>query len=218
MQGINNLLAVVILVLLGSPSWAQPVIADGKEWLQPRDFRLLSWNDVNAVCPAGTCTGTLTGTGGSIDVTGYTWATQAEVAELFNSYGVNPPLTSPFTSSSSEVNSTWAPAFQEDFQRTDSSRVVGWSSSDTGDVGHYSYIQDRGPDEADLASPYNVQPKENSFITIGVWLYRLPPPPPPAPSAAEPIPTLSVYGLVLTMLGLFTVAARRLSSRKGRKG
>ena len=37
-----------------------------------------------------------------------------------------------------------------------------------------------------------------------------PPPPPPPPGPAAPIPTMSAYGLGLTVLGVFVVAVRRL--------
>ena len=72
------------------PSWVQSssVIRDGKDWLQPVDFTNLSWDDVNAVCPAGACAGTLNG----IDVTGYFWASAGDVNALINSYGIDPPL------------------------------------------------------------------------------------------------------------------------------
>ena len=36
------------------------------------------------------------------------------------------------------------------------------------------------------------------------------PPPTPPPSAATPVPTMSAYGIGLTMLGLLLVAGRRL--------
>jgi hypothetical protein len=78
------------------PSWGQSggVIRDGKEWLQPVDFTGYTYNQVNAVCPGGLCSGTLPGS--SFDLTGYTWASVYEVSGLFNSYGVDPPFTEPF--------------------------------------------------------------------------------------------------------------------------
>ncbi len=67
---------------------------DGKEWLQPVDFLDYSYDQVNAVCPSGVCSGTLPGS--TVDLTGYTWASIDEVSALFNAYGVNPPFTGPF--------------------------------------------------------------------------------------------------------------------------
>ena len=58
------------------------VIANGIEWLQPVLFTNLSWNDVNAACPDGDCSGLLNG----YDVTGWSWASVNEIRELFNNY------------------------------------------------------------------------------------------------------------------------------------
>jgi hypothetical protein len=79
---IGNLLVALALSWAGS-AVAIPIIVDGKEWLQPKDFTDLSWNDINAVCPAaagGVCSGSLN----LIDVTGYTWAALDQVNALFN--------------------------------------------------------------------------------------------------------------------------------------
>jgi hypothetical protein len=70
------------------------VTVDGKEWLQPADFTDYTYEQVNAVCPGGLCSGNLPG--GTFDLTGYTWASIEEVSALFNSYGLNPPFTAPF--------------------------------------------------------------------------------------------------------------------------
>jgi hypothetical protein len=67
------------------------VTADGKEWAQPAQFTNLSWDDIDAVCPAasgGACSGGLAGW----DMTGWTWAAVDDLNALFNSYGVNPSL------------------------------------------------------------------------------------------------------------------------------
>jgi hypothetical protein len=61
------------------------VTADGKEWLQPKDFINYSYNEVSAVCPAGACSGSLPGS--TFDLTGYTWASIDDMDSLFNAYG-----------------------------------------------------------------------------------------------------------------------------------
>ncbi len=58
------------------------ITVNGNEWLQPALFTNLSWNDINAVCPAGVCSGELNG----YDMTGWTWASIDDVNALFNSY------------------------------------------------------------------------------------------------------------------------------------
>ena len=70
----------------------------GRIWAQVDLFTNLSWNEINAVCPArgryndkrGVCIN-----GGILNgyaMTGWTWAGQNEVEDLFNGYGVSPPL------------------------------------------------------------------------------------------------------------------------------
>jgi hypothetical protein len=53
------------------------VIVDDKEWAQPGLFTGLGWDAIAAVCPSGLCSGELNG----YDVTGWTWASSAEVGD-----------------------------------------------------------------------------------------------------------------------------------------
>ena len=64
------------------------VTVDGREWAQVDQFTNLSgndinsWSDINAVCPAGVCSGVLNG----YNMTGWTWASVDDVNALFNHY------------------------------------------------------------------------------------------------------------------------------------
>jgi hypothetical protein len=58
------------------------VTVAGKEWAQVDQFSNLSWNDINAVCPAGVCSGILNG----YNMTGWTWASVGEFEELISAY------------------------------------------------------------------------------------------------------------------------------------
>ena len=58
------------------------VTVDDKEWAQVDQFTNLSWNDINAVCPAGVCSGILNG----YNMTGWTWASFVEFEQLINAY------------------------------------------------------------------------------------------------------------------------------------
>jgi hypothetical protein len=58
------------------------VTVDGREWAQVDQFTGLSWNDINAVCPEGACSGILNG----FDMTGWKWASVDDVIALFNHY------------------------------------------------------------------------------------------------------------------------------------
>lgn len=59
------------------------IVANGKIWLQPDLFANLSWEDIDAACPAGICEGSLNGQ----DLNGWNWASFGEVSALLSSYG-----------------------------------------------------------------------------------------------------------------------------------
>ncbi|MFT4518835.1 MAG: hypothetical protein ACI9JM_001220 [Halioglobus sp.] len=101
---------------LGCPLLFATVLApDGNEWSQPTSFRNLSWNEVDAACPAGACSGAL----GGFDVTGWSWANIDNANTLFNSYGVSPSM-GPGPDVRTEQASIWARNFlgTDDFSPT----------------------------------------------------------------------------------------------------
>ncbi|MBP6725523.1 MAG: hypothetical protein KA137_11815 [Halioglobus sp.] len=56
-----------------------------------------------------------------------------------------------------------------------------------------------------------------SGVGYSTFLFDAGAAPPPTPGSAAPIPTMSAYGLVVTMLGLLLVASRRLRKTAGRR-
>ncbi len=208
MERIYKLLAVAIL-LIATPSWAQSVIRGGNEWLQPVDFVNLSWDTVNTACPppGNLCAGSLN----SIDVTGYTWASLAEVDALLAGYGVPPSPTL-------EAGSSWAPAVFADFLPAASppNQIFGLFSDAPIAVGQVlggSLVDEPAPLDDDIHIHQPV-PSTLTNVAVGHWFYRAAAPATPATS----VPTISAYGLVLTVLGLIIVATRRLSRRKVNEG
>jgi hypothetical protein len=199
----------IALALQTSTSSAQSVVRDGKEWLQPVDFDGLSWDEVNAVCPApaGACAGTLNG----INVTGYTWASVDDMNVLFNSYGISPPL-GPGPDIYFEWPSTWAPQYFMDFEdmttTPPTASTFGWTRSTVPDDVSRAYAASLQystvPEDTDAANTGSVGLKS---VGIGAYIWRQATS--PSPSAAA-IPTMSVYGLALTVLSLLLVAARHL--------
>lgn len=115
-------------LLIAVPSYAQTVIRDGKEWLQPADFLSLRWtDDVVAICPAPgfECTGTLNTT----DVTGYTLASIEDVTALLNSYiDTSTPLT-PAPAQTPVTNAEFDALLADFSVTTNDGRVVGQSST-----------------------------------------------------------------------------------------
>ncbi len=206
----------VIFTLFSTAALSQPVVRDGKEWLQPADFVNLSWDDVAAVCDSGTgaCSGTL----GTTDVTGYTWASVDEVSGLFNAYGVTPPI--PGFGSVYLAGSAWAPAFLVDFEPTFADgvggSVWGWARTADGVSGdsYNPYVEDNfAVDATDSATTEPSTDAAYAGSTLGVFLYSLRP-----TTAPTPVPTFPTYVLIFTVLGLLAIATRRLSRRNAREG
>jgi hypothetical protein len=173
------------LWLIGSigPAMSGPV-ADGKEWFQPADITGFSWNDFNAVCGGG---GACTGSVGTTDLTGWTWASVDDVNALFNRYIGSNQLSGP--SSYQEVDSAWAPAFFSDFTPSDATvsienRLLGLVRDEfNGTNGRYAQLQDSlGTSTGDSASTASGFSKLGSNSKLGAFLYRPDPdggPPPP---------------------------------------
>lgn len=216
----RRLMSVLLFTILSqaTPSWGQVgnVIREGKEWLQPADFSLLTWFEINAVCPEGVCNGELNG----IDVTGYTWASVDDVNALFNSYGVSPPM-GPGPDIRLEWPSTWAPLYFEDFlPMTDNSLVFdnsGWTRSEVlnnpSDAYSASVQYSTIPEETDAFNTGSVGPKTAEALNFGAYFWR-----PAITPAATAIPTMPVYGLAIMVLGLLLVTQRQLHPRKASRG
>ncbi len=60
----------------------QTITLNGVEWAQPVLFTNLTWDEINAVCPGGVCSGELNG----FVMDGWTFATLNDVFPVFNHY------------------------------------------------------------------------------------------------------------------------------------
>jgi len=91
-MNVFKLVLAVCVMLASGLSAAGPIIADGREWLQPADFTALSVGEVHEVCDesTGVCAGSLRGQ----DLTGYAWADANDVKGFFNFFlaGFTDPL------------------------------------------------------------------------------------------------------------------------------
>ena len=71
-----------------------PIVGGNKEWLQPADYVEYSPRQVEAICPppSGVCSGSLPNS--NVDLTGYHWASLADMAELLNGMmRYDPPIS-----------------------------------------------------------------------------------------------------------------------------
>ena len=179
---VNSLVAYAVLIVAGAcsetataMSITDTVVVGDKEWAQVNLFTDLSWNDVNSVCPAGACSGTLNG----FDVDNWIWAAIEQVGSLFS-------LVTPHPGSIvrlSQNNSTWAPAFFDSlgfewimtiaeprgiFGMTRSVRAGSGVPYSAG-VRDYALL---GSPADSVTTNGFVFSKDLSDPTIGAWLFR----------------------------------------------
>ena len=194
-------IALLITLTAGASAVAAPLDdVDGKQWRQLYETTGASWSEVSQVCPrdgATPCSGSI----GATDVTGWVWATAAQVMALFAHYE---PGVLAETPPSSDAWFGTASAFLTDMRWTGYyvlyggyfEWTAGWTAS-TDEVGL--------PLAASVS--YGWWPPAGSFGTYaaadvgtsdrGVFLWRpvqadsTAPPPPveePAPPPADPTP------------------------------
>ncbi len=127
-------------VLVSALVWAAPAAAafpeDGKRWKQLTTTTGMTWNQVAAVCPrdgVSRCAGSI----GTRDLTGWVWATDAQVIALMGHYAPAIVTADPPSVSGPEYLLT-AMGFLEDMRPTfffsgyptTSASASGWTSSD----------------------------------------------------------------------------------------
>jgi hypothetical protein len=147
------------------------VIVGDKEWRQLTETVGFSWEQVAAVCDeeTGVCTGAI----GSIDLSGWFWASALDVGELFSALTPHPGDISQYN----EVGSQWAPDFLARFNANRGGKYV-WGMSRTQVVSNglpHCYA----PFVYDAIDPANLDiAKTNEVARLhidygnGVWLYK----------------------------------------------
>lgn len=150
------------------------IIVEGREWAQVDLFADVSWDSVDAVCPAandGVCDGSLN----AWNVTGWTWAHLEDVNRLFNVY-ISPVVLGPFSPDShTEADSLWAPAFfaagWRIFSGPSAGILQGWTRIQSDSSNGFLGYLDPGLDE-DRVGTDRTFGKSGSSGNLGVWLYR----------------------------------------------
>jgi hypothetical protein len=82
-----RLLPITALLILCGSAFAQGPYLDnlGREWRQLAGSTNKTWNQISSICPtdgATPCSGTL----GGLNLSGWTWATESQVLELFSEF------------------------------------------------------------------------------------------------------------------------------------
>jgi hypothetical protein len=182
---------------------------DGREWYQPVDILGYSWNQFNAICATGTCSGLIAGTGP--DLTGWIWASIYDVGELFEALTPHPGGINNYESIPPE-STVWAFVFfvlfiitNQIFTPVEAAGVLGVTSTlaPTGEA-YYGGVSAQvgfGGFQGQAITSDTVSLTET--WAGGGWLYRM---------AEVPIPaTLPLLGIALLALG-FNHKKRRLHS------
>jgi hypothetical protein len=163
---------------------SQKVILDSKEWLQPKDFINYSYNQVSAVCPAGSCSGALPGS--TFNLTGYFWASSDDVNSLFNAYReAGRPILEDFAYTTTDLSTRILYGILRDPPREDIEFDRVYIAAVAGNEPYNS------EEEVTEIADFPTRVSEASSIT-GVWFWR------------PEIDTVSVDGREWAQVDLFT--------------
>jgi hypothetical protein len=190
---------------------------DGIYWAQPNLFKLLSWNDINTVCPSGLCAGTLK----SHDMTGWNWASTGDMNGMLNTLTQGLTEIGGLAQSKTSVTLAEINMIFDVFSYVDSGpspwyQIIGLTSSryeDDATLGTYAQFQ-KWPTHAThnkIRTGRSISESSNhSGGGYGAWFYYGDVSPSGiAASAAVPEPsTLAIFAL-----GLLGLASRRFKKQ-----
>jgi hypothetical protein len=166
-------LALVAILLSPIVANAETVTVGAKEWMKPIDTVNNSWFDIANVCDeiTGACTGNL----GTVDLTGWTWASIEDVAAMFAELTPHP---GDIDGQVFEQDSAWAPAFLSMFGSTWSDygySLVRGITRTTSPYASDSYlageVDDAPEGEFDEAYTTSTGDKSLAFNEVGGWFY-----------------------------------------------
>jgi hypothetical protein len=172
-------LFILLLIFLSNTS--QAVIIEGREWRQVTDTVGLSWNQVSTVCSSisGVCNGNIN----SVNFDSWKWASIYDVHNLFAYYDPTPIFLD--LANWGEVDTTWAPIFLTNFNKTEFREdfdnlyvVSGLTRSIRESMfrENSAYFAQLGDRTTELSYDFRftriTYPLDASDQTFGHWLYR----------------------------------------------
>jgi Thrombospondin type 3 repeat len=164
----------------GAITAANTITVHGRVWAQPDLFKNLSWDAINAVCPGGVCGSDVILNGW--DVSGWTWASNTDLCELFNGYlsisnldvDTCPPIELIFSEPFSEV---FEAIFERDGWRPTvlyEREITGWSA----DIEPLASIFQNTPHPTGCTYPacgwffLGGEARGDADAEVGAWFYK----------------------------------------------
>lgn len=179
------------------------VVVGDKEWAQVNLFTNLAWDNLNAVCPSGVCgTSTLNGW----DMNGWTWASVADIADLFRAFLPFPTATDFFfyVDADPSLSLNFMNAFSPTLNALPAFvRVQGYASELRSTDGFaYSpvvqYVESLN--KPSIANTDTGQPRTTASSITGAWFFRS--------ATADPEPATSTL-VAVAFAGIGWQARRR---------
>ena len=169
-----------LLLAAAGPASAAPLLVDyvdgsGRQWASLTGTTGFTWNAISSVCAQNGVTACVADLG-SVEATGWIWATQDQLRDLL--YGLNVPGGTLAGGTYLEGNSAWAPAVLTTFDPTlvngTLSSVQGWTSTmSTSQLSYVGGVTDiyasNGLDSATVTDPAFAS---SSSPNTGIWLFQ----------------------------------------------
>lgn len=222
-------LNLFILTLFLASTQAHAVIIGDKDWLQVTETSYARWSELDYIfdtstgqCDVADCAlsriGELAGVLPDIDLTGYIWADNEEVNNLFQSYLGGAGLASLDSNNDTDVGIGGLNTFFADFTATYADVPVsgqallvidGWTRSRSpmtcgasGDsISAWNYQIDRPHSMQDMVALDTCNPESYSEW-LGAWLYK--------PAAIPEPPITALFTIGLLGLGVKTYRKKKL--------
>jgi len=203
-QLLTAALAAIGFVAIASAQVAY-VDAQGREWRQVKGTTGRTWNQIATVCPtdgATPCNGTL----GSLDLTGWVWATDTQVTELFSEFV---PLILEQPSFGGPGHALPAMFFFGSFQPTFEfyttvggyNYVSGWTSTASDGIATTAEVSAQWNPFNSLWNVAGLADAATSNANRGIWLVHIPTPVQPADLDGDGAVNGSDLGILLGFWG-----------------
>jgi hypothetical protein len=174
---------LVVLVFLGCAGTANAVLIEGKNWLQLTTVTNYSWDQFDAIFDTTTGQCDVAGCllGGTVDLTGYVWANNADVDTMLSAFFGVSGLSSLTSDGNRTTGVDAGDALLELLDPTstdaDTEDLVGWTRDSSGGAGLGDWMRSRAfIGSSDGANDnYDLEIHSNAAsdaLWRGAWLYR----------------------------------------------